>query len=527
MRARTILSVAALAIVVLTLSLSTSQIHTVDVPTIVSNPAAGATTTSLFVSPPSQTSIQLPASKRPQQNPSPTEGSSRCSDLPLNTNITRTVRRAALCYDATQCSGYIHIEANPSCQSQSRPLSKSTADSARFLAMGADVFRLRLDGPEVLLVTSKPTGDCQYRLDIPQLVSKGDYNLGLEWLYGDYHALDEITKHWPPLRKQPVFPAAPFATQYHLQQCTLPSTQWVSCERANDQLQETSSGSMCTGLEKNTSGRWVKEEGTVHTRVRVKKIQRNPIVFQWAIQGDSLAHWTPESCQLSRRTAESARAALKGKRLIVGGDSQSRALYYSIVNFLSGYGNECLRNISTIDAEPSHCIANVKGSQRKKVAGLDAIDFVDDHFLDKLPGRYQGYDVVVVGFAQHPASKEHWSYAKYRNALDAKLTHAKSLAAAGTAVVWLLAPQYPHTKQGYPVVVKDWRTDMRLTLFNDYAKEKMQAAGIPVIDAFAISTGMSHTSPDQAHFSNFVAYEFVQMLMSVLCNGPAKKVVCE
>merc|ERR1712146_608632 len=121
---------------------------------------------------------------------------------------------------------------------------------------------------------------------------------------------------------------------------------------------------------------------------------------------------------------------------------------------------------------------------------------VDDLFLTKFMGEhYNGYDVVIAGFAQHPASKEHWTVDRYRGAVFAKAKRVRELLDLGAKVIWYGAPQYPHTTNGYPVVVRDWRTDARLQLFNEASFAAMTALGVPVVDSFAVTTPMSHTSP--------------------------------
>ena len=287
----------------------------------------------------------------------------------------------------------------------------------------------------------------------------------------------------------------------------------------------------------------------LYTRVRVRKIQREPIVFEWALQPDKDWRWLSDVCRHDAAGRPNVMATLAGRRIVVGGDSQLRALYFGMVNVLSGLEWPCVRNISSIKEEPRVCIANVKGSQRKTVTFTDEadhgetrprggtkatlqIDFVDDTFLDKLGGnRYEGYDVVIVGMGQHPASKEHWSVDKYRRTIVGKAArlgqiHAKPLAGRNKlpVVLWYSAPQYPHTQAGFPVAVRDWRTDARLQLFNQIATEIMHGLHppIPVVDAFPLTNAMSHTSPDQAHYTNFVSAELVRVTLSIAVSNIRK-----
>ena len=454
--------------------------------------------------------------------------SQTCTELVVHANFTK-YGSAKLCYDSSLCAGRIIVHV-PQCTKYKRQLSRNNTHHQWILENGADTFRLRIDGPETHATMSQvesvaDLSTCRYQVQIAALTRPGTYDVGLEWLYSDYHALDEITNQWPYLKKAPVLPLdESFSTNYHLQQCTLPSTLKLECLSGASERDQSISP-RCNGSESDSSGRWVSRpnEPKVFTRVRVKKIQRNPIVFQWALQEDVSRQWMPNACEMLRVSHHGLLAGLKGKRVVVGGDSQLRALYFGLVNFLAGYGNECLRNVSTLSAEPQHCVANVKGSHRKIINEVQ-IDFVDDLFLDRLGDRYRSYDVVIVGFAQHPASKEHWTFDKYRSAFSAKIPKLEQLRlqqdrSSGTTVIWYLAPQYPHTRQGYPVVVKDWRTDPRLLMFNEFAKAECISRHIPFVDAFRISTAMSHTSPDQAHFTNFVSYELVTMVANVICSN--------
>jgi hypothetical protein len=493
-----------------------------------------------------------------------THSTPRCIALPPHVNVSSVLENFYLCFDEEACSGTLRFDFidRTICTTKRRALSANTSLS-NFLSdvIGPDLFRFRLDGPETVTkmvgasttpvdelieiwhsaspsaVAAGRNAPCSYSVVIPELRFGGTYRVGLEWLYRDYAAMDELTGHWPPLLKQTLLEVDPaFSTKYHLQQCTLPSTATVTCKKpplsSDRDAGMPPPRHLCTGLERDTSGRWVTEVrlagSPVYTRVRVKKIQRSPIIFQWALQPDIARQWWPSTCAMVLPALSTTPHALPtlmsalsktSQRIVIGGDSQLRALYFGMSNFMSGFSDTCLRNITTETAEPRHCIANVKGSQRKVIQGVQ-LDFVDDLFLDRFTSseRYSGYHTIIVGFAQHPASKEHWTFDKYRQSFASKLRRALQLKAAGKHVVWYLAPQYPHTTNGFPVHVRDWRTDLRLKMFNTFAKRECQAHDIAVVDGFDISTPFSHTSPDQAHFSNFVSHELVRMSLTVVCS---------
>lgn len=395
-------------------------------------------------------------------------------------------------------------------------LSNNATLNKELRAMGPDTLRVRLAGPEVVAGIALPTKeDCVYAFPFT-LNTKGRYNVAVERLYAQFQGINEAFSQWPELLKQSVLPVEAPPSNYHHQQRTLESTEWAECVAP---VVTKRPDARCSGLEP-TGGKWVEEGGgaTVSTRVRVRKIQRNPILFEWAIQPERPYVWQPEACSRGPLPdlIERFKGRYVGKRVVVAGDSQLRALYFGLVNVLKGSGVECVRNLTDVAGEPAGCIPNVKGNHKMMLNGV-AVNFYDDLFLDKLAsGKFDKYDAIVTGFAQHPASKEHWPFDRYRESLLRRHAKLLSMKGRGTGVVWYLAPQYPHTRQGYPVVVKDWRTDPRLALFNGHAQRTMQASGVPVVDGYRISTPMSHTSPDQAHFSNFVSYEIVTSLLQVL-----------
>eukprot|EP00744_Colponema_vietnamica_P022044 GILI01031615.1.p1 GENE.GILI01031615.1~~GILI01031615.1.p1 ORF type:complete len:453 (-),score=-2.58 GILI01031615.1:22-1233(-) len=392
-------------------------------------------------------------------------------------------------------------------------LSNDPTVSEQLRLWGPDLFRIRIAGPEVVVGLAQLVEECTYNFTF-SLNVRGSYNVALERLYAKYDAINEAFSAWPHLLKEPVLEVDAPTSNYHTQQRTLESSTSLQCTDPTPRRPPTT---LCTGKEGSTKGRWLVEHPrkTVYTRVRVRKIQRNPIKFKWALQGDNLSHWSPDTCKVMTTSDYTAvEPRLAGKRIVVAGDSQLRALYFGLVNTLAGNGNQCVLNISSEEAEPPVCVANTKGNHKRQFGDIQ-VDFYDDLFLDKFASssKFDGYDVMIVGFAQHPASKEHWPLKRYFASVDQKARKIKNLQ---SKVVWYLAPQYPHTTNGYPVAVKDWRTDARLTLFNGYAEKVMREIGVPIVDGYSISTGMSHTSPDQAHYSNFVSHEIVQLLLSVL-----------
>ena len=447
--------------------------------------------------------------------------STLCKSLPIHANSTGQWFVEWCHVDrADMCSGTLTIRRRKGCLiSPGRLLSKNATLSKEIeQSHGPDHYRVRISGPEVVIVEPRYMGtgspDCEYTATY-SLMYPGKHPLAIELLYDHYYALDEATIHWPPLRKRPLLPlrSMPHYRWYHTSQITPESIVDIPC--INLVPPSRKKLPPCSVSEANM-GRWVRDsaKGPLTTRVRVKKIRRQPILFQWESQQEAFYEWLPDTCNLRVFPQE----CLRKKKAIIGGDSQLRALYFTALNILRGHGVTCVQNVTATSEESAHCIANVKGGQHYRVSPSEIqLDFMDDSFFSRIPGKYTSYDAVIVGYAQHPASKEHWPLDRYRRELPGKAQFLADLIKIGKNVVWYAAPQYPHSTSGYPIMVMDWRTDLRLATMNRYARVYMSQRGIPVVDSYAVSTGFSHTSPDQAHYHNWVMYNIVNLVLNALC----------
>eukprot|EP00759_Apiculatamorpha_spiralis_P053900 PhF_6_TR656/c0_g1_i1/m.952 len=461
---------------------------------------------------------------------SSSSSTSSCVSLPMSKNATG-IFQVELCHEdlARVCKGYLKIQRVKGCRgTPGRPLSRNATLSKWIeTKYGPDSYRVRITGPEVFIAeaifssSDSDRSSCTYTSKY-NLRYMGTYNIAIELLYDNYYAIDEVTNHWPPLRKLSLlqFPESTSFHWYHKSQVTPESTVTVSCSKnsRSESHEETSIGTAptCRTYKDMNDGRWVRDpkKGPLTTRVRVKKIRRQPILFQWELQKEAYHFWKPYRCSLPSFPTE----CLKNKRMIIGGDSQLRALYFTMLNVLRGHGVECVQNVTSKDDESPKCVPNVKGSQHHKVDSLNLqFDFADDHYISKLSKYSGGYDIIVVGYAQHPASKEHWPLDRYRREIPDKAHYFHDLQRKGKTVIWYAAPQYPHSTSGYPIVVMDWRTDLRLQVMNEFSESVMSSKGIPVVDSYKVSTGFSHTSPDQAHYHNWVIYDIINVVLNNAC----------
>eukprot|EP01060_Flectonema_neradi_P027723 TRINITY_DN37335_c0_g1_i1.p1 TRINITY_DN37335_c0_g1~~TRINITY_DN37335_c0_g1_i1.p1 ORF type:complete len:513 (+),score=57.58 TRINITY_DN37335_c0_g1_i1:105-1643(+) len=424
--------------------------------------------------------------------------------------------KAIMCYSSTSCSGKLSIT-RQDCETDTnyaRAISNNETTN-EFLRRnyGPDWYRVRFWGPEVVVADPQFVAgtSCEY-LHRFELTSKGEYNLAVELLYKNFDGIDEIRDIWPQLLKTNIIKqtgkrsAIQRETSFHQGQLTEDSDVTVKCES-----QPSTDADV---------GRWkLSSDKVLYTKVRSKKISRKPIVFQWLRQAHEDYRWSQKDDRRSESTNN-------GKvSILVTGDSQLRAAFFGLVNTLRGHQQDCVRNISSPDhnheflfPKEKNCLENVKGSHTHKI-GRFSVFFTEDAFLSKCKpgGKYGGYSVIVLGFGQHPASRKHWPLAKYEHVLKEKVDCLQYYLKDGKKIKWLMAPKYPDTQKGFPVGVKDWRTDPRLFIFNNAARAALpKHDNLHIIEAFNMSVGMGHTSSDQAHYNNFVLAEFADLILQGL-----------
>ena len=450
---------------------------------------------------------------------------------------------ATLCWDAKRCSGNLSVSRDCLTPISDRKISEDLEfDDWVKRRLGPDHYRLLFKSESgVAQRELHYQGKCGYSTGEVHLLGKGPHYLAVELLYQNYEAIDETKNIWPPLLKTPVLPHGEQArseteqTAWHFGQLTPPSDQFVMC----DGTDHTPSANSPEGLFAFPTSRWaVKPDGVLYTKVRVKKIVRKPIVFNWTRQAHPEYYW--EEIQGSGRVENGVdqcitdfkAKARRGMNAFVTGDSQLRALYFGLVNILKGGGEACVRNISS----PSHkdqylfpesklCVENVKGSHKHRFGALQT-EFVDDPYLGACHKAIGGaHGVVILGFGQHPASRKHWSFKRFESTLKERLGCVSQMMGKGKTVVWVMAPKYPDTQTGFPVGVMDWRTDLRLLLFNNAARKGLQklqqtqsSGKLRVVEAFDMSAPLGHTSSDQAHYNNVVLHNIASGSLQGICD---------
>ncbi|KAJ9454183.1 hypothetical protein DIPPA_20624 [Diplonema papillatum] len=477
--------------------------------------------------------------------------------------------KVSVCWSAAGCEGTVRISRARGCyDAAERVISNDPAtDAALKRKMGPDFYRVKLVGrrevyQDVMPAFSGDSSTCLYTARVEAAV-RGHYNVGVELLYENYDGVDEVRNVWPPLVKRSVLKNAESfmrrsqEAEYHQGQLAVVSDELLTCEGGTDlgawppagkppsktvnavyQAREIPDSPTAYDLQavcgRGARGRWTprwvaQSDAPLYTKVRARKVSRKPVIFEWIKQRDR--DWVWLTCGASKQALDldAKKACLKGKKVVVIGDSQLRAAYFGLVNVLLGLADGCVRNISSPNHEAQSlfmqeksCQENVKGTHRHRVPshGID-LSFHDDAYVDKCGKHASSADVLVLGFGQHPASKKHWPLSRFNATMQSRAQCLRTAAAARprASLVWLMAPKYPDTQTGYPVGVKDWRTDPRMLLFNDIARHELRQAprNVHVVEAFDITAPMGHTSSDQAHYNNFVLHGMVKEILDAAC----------
>jgi len=405
-----------------------------------------------------------------------------------------------LCWNETSGEAIIRIVRTEACASDARFSDDTATVETVRRRFGPDSFRMRLDGPEVLVADLSHEGACRYSGRLCLTIS-GWYTLQAAHLFGRFHAVTELL----PITQYALAPVT--KKRYRVGFDLHPNTPCARSLRATP----------CS-LEGLTHGRWVRPEA-----VRGYLDPFPPWKFP-RVPGKNLAEahswgsdavWTPYNCTWRLLAQPEARVCLANTSLLFIGDSMTRSFFYPFLNKL--WENK-------IQGNPKITVAD--GPRVWTVAPNIRLQYSPDPFLTE-PSMYQAmlqstdYDIVVLGMGDWPASstvrpKGLWPFARYRSHIDAVARDlAAFVARTGTRVLW-------HTIPAFGIADFDaWRNNQRFQLYNEYCVRRFRAAGIPVLDLFAVSIAMTHTAHDGGHFTGFVADVWAELLTFHLCAGNA------
>lgn len=143
----------------------------------------------------------------------------------------------------------------------------------------------------------------------------------------------------------------------------------------------------------------------------------------------------------------------------------------------------------------------------------------------EITDRISGFNFAVINCGHHPASKLHFSYAKYYNAVSVLLDglHKKKYDPNLPYLMWLDINAQPLRQDKYVIQKDDWRTYHRLYLYRAIATKEIMGTSLgsqfpmeqkmDIIPAFASTLAMFDKMCDNAHYVNDIKMPQVQYLL--------------
>eukprot|EP00997_Jenningsia_sp_PLL12_P000492 NODE_1073_length_1294_cov_62.413655_g882_i0.p1 GENE.NODE_1073_length_1294_cov_62.413655_g882_i0~~NODE_1073_length_1294_cov_62.413655_g882_i0.p1 ORF type:complete len:372 (+),score=42.28 NODE_1073_length_1294_cov_62.413655_g882_i0:106-1221(+) len=270
-------------------------------------------------------------------------------------------------------------------------------------------------------------------------------------------------------------------------ECLAPAHPYVAPERLPT----------CDSLEE--PGRWVKppEGPELPSGPRLgdwpTRWVKRGIVFSRSWGGNMV--WMPYDCRYTQYTQDQVVEKIHHTRIIYIGDSQTRSMFYPLVNTLNQ--NKILGNPKIVDQNP-----NAQGWIEFPVRGNNLVRYSLDNFLSGKVSQHsptwhsfitapqRQWDVVIAGMGNWAMCGNLanrgiglWSLHRYHAEIDRIAKELREYAQrTGTRVIW-------HNQPSFPWDVDPYRNGARLRLFNAYSMAVMKAQGFEVFDTFNVSDG--------------------------------------
>jgi len=424
----------------------------------------------------------------------------------------------SLCYDSQGCQGRLTVQ-RYLCPKFPREVAREEGLHGPIHALGPDAFRVRLEGAEVVMVNMRHIGDCKYEGSF-FLTLPGQYCVQAFTMFENFHGHADF-----PYAKPAYNPQLIVKPKYVLH-CVAPSRPWVPPKALP----------LCHTL--MAPGRWVRPPGAPlkgpgPTAVGgwPAKWVKHGVIFASEFGGTFV--WQPYDCQYRDFSQDQVAHALKGKRIMYIGDSQTRSMFYPLVNAINE--NKILGNPKIVDQNP-----NNQGWIEFAVRGGITVRYYLDNFLaatknshsltwqSLIQETHHAWDIMVLGMGNwamcgNLANKGVglWSLQRYYKEIDRIAQQLRVYAdRTGTRVLW-------HNQPNFPWEVDAYRNGARLRLFNTYATDRMISAGFEVFDSFNISDGMLHTAIGypQGHFNSYhVRDNWARVVLSYLVDHPTPPV---
>eukprot|EP01062_Namystynia_karyoxenos_P053572 TRINITY_DN4344_c1_g1_i1.p1 TRINITY_DN4344_c1_g1~~TRINITY_DN4344_c1_g1_i1.p1 ORF type:complete len:650 (+),score=163.63 TRINITY_DN4344_c1_g1_i1:49-1950(+) len=449
--------------------------------------------------------------------------------------------------------GALRVDKNWGCKETAAfTADPATAEYAR-QCTGPDELYLSLEGPEVHALAPAHLGGCRYEARF-RVAVPGRYRVMLVWAREAWGGLNELRAEWPPahldlpLGTGPVLQvgSADPAAQRGALASALSAAGLPPCD-------------LCGGLHRR--GRWVWDgTGPPPPQLPLRWLPDG----RYAVRGVRLGvavnysayRWRPFECRLHHFDPGAARSCLRGRRLLLQGDSQVRATYNALLEHAcaanesatkAGFGGLARRGTRYFPPPGAYGAC----TDVSQVSYVWDTDLVQNRAFARCgrrggrcrpaPVRMRGAkqrsqaqrsmatasvavypedamcsDVVVINAGQHQADGRHrWTFEQYRALLAVA---ARWLGANRAAGVWHETNALPFRKDRYNREFKDWRTLSRLRLFNWYAGMRLGTQRL--IPTFEHTVPFALHTEDNAHYpAALLQQSAVQHLLNFVCPG--------
>ena len=407
---------------------------------------------------------------------------------------------------------------------------------------GGDDLWAELTGPvELLRLVGVPEGSgsgeagdsgesgCTH-LRFPVRVSTaGDYALSLVLLYERYAALDERISEAPRGVLQDLLGGG---ARIRIGDGSGPQrSNGSALYAAARRLLRRGSGVPACGAGVPEPGRWVAQRGWLQppswprSGWPVPK-RLPPRALQWA----------PYDCRPPRFSVEAGRACLRGRYVMLSGDSHTRTLFNALLRRFGGSsGSAAKKDLLTSQCRTPPALPGARLCYKSDRFGREAEGELQELLRAQRERARAGgpLPVLIFGFGQHPASGRragHFTLERY--AQDVRERVGAAAARLGGAqpeaiLLWMSPQELNPAPDKFKAYSADWRTPSRMQLFARVAKEEVAAIAaryprvqLRQVDALNVSLALDTAAEDGAH----IALEGFQdaladKLLSLICGG--------
>eukprot|EP00756_Hemistasia_phaeocysticola_P044914 Hpha_TRINITY_DN18693_c0_g1::TRINITY_DN18693_c0_g1_i1::g.115586::m.115586 len=402
----------------------------------------------------------------------------------------------AVSFDRDRCEGWVVARKTKNCgENRQWSLEGALSDWVRG-TFGPEHIRVHVRGPEVVLANVSHLGGCEYGAHF-ELSMPGEYFLWADVLHENYDAVNELKeKTWYDYVMRPLTSGRPI----------------LKCRRQPPaERQAACTGDLRSGATQSQQwGRWV-DDGPGGTVEQFKKNFPGYWLSMGKREGRVNDHtpdllgrldfrrkyrWEPYRCTHQTYPKERVLELLRNREIFFFGDSHMRMTFYGVLHRLgiTFPFDKVWRGDRSDLVESHNARITFVASYFLNVSRPTAVEM-----LEKLGRTPRG--LVVAGVGQHHASGC-WTVRKHTGVVKEAID---TFSRQKTPLVWMGVPAHPLNVHMRVVQHRtDCRNNLRHRLLNKVQYELVRSRGHPIVDVFAKSEPMIHTSPDGAHYFGYV-----------------------